>query len=176
MGFLDWLERRLEIKDDPLPSKVDVVIGIDFGFAEDGISASIQSKAIAEKCLDIFQAGIAANVILSGGVVGLSGIMDAEAMAEVIREKIPLENLFIETKSWRTYGNAMCSLEIMREQNWKSAIIVAQQWRTRRVRATFHKMWTGTGINIYVIKARSPYGGNFGWAGYIFYSSLYGIP
>jgi len=161
MNFLDWLERILETKDDPLPSEADVVIGFDFGFAENGISASPQSAAVAEKCLQIFQTGIAKKVILSGGMKGLSGITSAEAMAEVICQRMPPENLFVESKSLRTYGNACCSLEIMQKYNWQTAIVVAQQWHARRVKATLKKTWAGRGVSFSVVKARSSYGDNF---------------
>lgn len=53
--------------------------------------------------------------------------------------------------------NADECLKIMQENGWKSAIIVAQQWHARRVRATFKKRWAKSGIRFYIIKAHSNY-------------------
>jgi uncharacterized SAM-binding protein YcdF (DUF218 family) len=82
-------------------------------------------------------------------------------MAEVIKKNVPSERLIIENKSLKTYGNAKESLTIMRKHGWKTAVVVAQQWHARRVKATLRKMW-GSDIKFCVVKAHSPYGGNSG--------------
>jgi uncharacterized SAM-binding protein YcdF (DUF218 family) len=160
MSFLGWLERWLETRDDPLPEKADVVIGFDFGFAKDGIKASPQSRAITEKCLEIYNDRKAGSVILSGGLK-VNNRTDAEAMADILKDKVPEDKLFLEIESIGTNGNVDQSLKIMRKHGWASAIVVAQQWHARRVRATLKKMWPHY-IKFSVIKARSKYGGNYG--------------
>lgn len=160
MSFLGWLERRLETRDDPLLDKADVVIGFDFGFSKDGMKASPQSRAITEKCLEVYNYGMAGSVILSGGLK-VCNRSDAEAMADILKDKIPEDKLFLDTESWGTNGNADQSLKIMLQHGWTSAIVVAQQWHARRVRATLRKMWPSC-MKFSVIKARSEYGGNYG--------------
>jgi len=160
MSFLGWLERQLETRDDPLPKKADVVIGFDFGFAKDGMNASPQSRAITEKCLEIYQDGKAGAIILSGGLK-IDDRADAEAMADILRGRIPEDKLFLDIESLGTNGNAVQSLKIMQKHGWANVVVVAQQWHARRVRETLKKMWPRH-KKFSVIKARSEYGGNHG--------------
>jgi len=128
--------------------------------SKDKTKASPQSKVVALEALDLFLKGKAKNILLAGGYLGKPDeITEAEAMARVIENSVPKEKLFLESKSYRTYMNADCTLPIMESHGWKTAIIVAQQWHARRVRATFKKRWRGSDIKFAIIKARSPYGG-----------------
>ena len=156
--FAGIFEKFFEIVDDNLQQKVDVVIGIGIDLTQDGKKASPYSRAVALKCLHLFRQGKANNILLSGGY-SLNTLTEAEAMAQVISRKVPKRRLFPETGSHRTPGNAQECLKIMKKHKWTSAILVAQQWHARRVKATFRKMWKGKGIDIYVVKAHSSYGG-----------------
>lgn len=158
MGFWDWLERSLETRDDRLPKKVDVAIAVGIDVSKDGTKASPQSRAVALKAAELFLRGKAENVLSVGGY-SAGGPIEAEAMADIIADNIPETNLFLEKKSFRTYLNADYTLLILKQNGWKTAIIVAQQWHARRVRVTFRKRWQGSGIKFFVVKAQSPYGG-----------------
>lgn len=154
------LEKLLAVKDDPLPIIADVVIGVGVDVTKRGDKVSPQSRAIAKKCLVLFNAGRAENILLTGGyTIYPWPVTEARAMCDVIAWQVPWENIWLEEESCRTYGNADCSLPIVLEQGWKKVIIVAHQWHARRVRATFKKRWAGQGIEIHVIKAWSEYGG-----------------
>ena len=152
------IEKIFEIHDETLPSEVDVAIGIGIDLTKDGRKASPYSRAVARKCLHLFQQGKADNILLSGGY-SLCSVTEAEAMARIISQKVPKTRLFLETKSHRTPGNAKECLKVMKKQHWTTAVLVAQQWHARRVKATFKKMWRGKHIKIYIAKAHSPYGG-----------------
>lgn len=160
MNFWNWVERLFESHDDELIEKADAVIAIGIGVSKDGQSVSPQSEAVALKALDLFRQGSAENILLSGGHSN-GYITEAEAMANVIKDKVPHSKLFLELRSYRTFMNADYTLPILQQKGWKKVIIVAQQWHARRVRATFRKSWDGTGIRFAVIKARSEYGGSF---------------
>jgi uncharacterized SAM-binding protein YcdF (DUF218 family) len=156
MDFWDWLERLLETKDDVLPLEADVIIGIGIDVSKDGQKASPQSKAVAIKVLKLFQKGRGKNILLSGGY-SAGAITEAKAMDDIISKEVSKPKIILEEKSYRTYMNADYTLRILKEKGWKSAIIVAQQWHARRVRATFRKRWIKSGIHFAVIKARSKY-------------------
>jgi len=153
-----WLERLFSVCDDSLPEVADAVIGIGIDVSRDGIKASPYSEAVAWKALKLFRHGIVQNVLFTGGY-SVDGLTEAEAMRRILGMAVSEENLFLEQKSFRTYLNADYTLPIVQEKGWKKVIIVAQQWHARRVKATFKKRWAGKGIDIYVVKARSDYGG-----------------
>lgn len=145
------------IKNDKLSGTYDVVVAVGIDLSKDGLHASPQSYAVALKAVEIYRRGLAKNVLLVGGY-SVDGITEAEDMALKAYFQVPKHNLFKENKSKRTWLNADLSLPILRENNWESVIIVAQQWHARRVRATFKKRWPKN-IHFSVIKAWSRYGG-----------------
>ncbi len=158
MNFWSRLERLLEKPDDPLPEKADVVIGAGIDISKDGMEASPYSAAVAWRALEMFQQARARNILLSGGY-SAGGPTEAEVMANIIADKVPPMQLSLDIKSYRTYQNADVCRWILQKHGWKSAIVVAQQWHARRVKATFGRRWHGSGIEFAVIKARSRYGG-----------------
>ena len=154
-----WLERILEMKDDPLPEVADVAIAVGCDVSRNGLWAGPYSAEIAYKCLDFFRDGGVKNILLAGGYSYNDGPTEAECMYNLIGSGVPRENIILEKESNRTYLNADLSLPIVESQGWKTVVIVAQQWHARRVKATFRKRWAGHGIQIFVVKARSNYGG-----------------
>ncbi len=157
MNFWGWLEKRIETRDDILPEQVDVIIGLGMDVSQNGKEASPQSRAVALKALELFLQGKGKNILFTGGYNLAGGPTEAELMAQVISGKVPPENLFLEKKSWRTFQNADSSLPILEEHGWKSAIIIAQQWHSRRARQTFRKRWDKK-VKLYIIKSHSAYG------------------
>lgn len=153
--FFEKLEELFSIKDDSLSQSPDVVIGLGIALSSDGKEASPQSKAVALKAFELSQRFNAA-LLFTGGY-SVHNLTEARAMEKVLLQDY--QEVFLEEESYRTYMNADFTLPILKGYQWKSAIIVAQQWYARRAKATFKKRWAGTGIKISVIKAHSPYGG-----------------
>lgn len=151
-----WFERWLVIPNDKLPDNADVVIGIGIDVSKDGSMASPYSRSVALKCLELYEGGIGNNILFTGGYSHVGGLTEAELMAKLIEHKV---KAFIEKDSYRTFLNADYSLPIVQRHQWTKVIIVAQQWPARRVLATFKKRWQGQGIDIYIVKAWSDYGG-----------------
>lgn len=167
MKFSEWFERSFETKDDFLATKADVIIAIGTGVSVDGWQPSPQSREIAIKAATLYQYD-RANVIIFCGGYAAHGLSEADRMWDCVKHRVPFPSdryttdgqTFLETKSTRTYMNADNTLAIMKAHNFKSAIIVTQQWHARRVRKTFQKRWKGSGIKICVVKARSSYSGD----------------
>lgn len=157
--FWKWLERKLETKDDLLPDKADVVIAVGIDVSQDGKSAGPYSAAVAQKALELFKNQKTDSLLFTGGYSFNNGLTEAELIYNLVAGQIQAWRVFLEIQGYRTYLNADFTLSILQAHELESAIIVAQQWHARRVRATFKKRWTGTGIKIYVIKAHSEYGG-----------------
>jgi len=154
------LERLLSVPDDPLPEVADAVIGIGIDLSKAGDRVSPQSLAVTKMCLELFKAGQVKNILFTGGyTIYPWPVTEARAMCDIIAWQVPWENIWLDQDSWRTVGNADCTLKIALEQGWQSVIVVAQQWHARRVKATFKKRWAGTSIDIRIIKAWSHYGG-----------------
>lgn len=161
-GFWSLVERSFETEDDDLPEKADVIIAVGADVSRDGQFASPYSRAIAEKAVKLYRQGKARAVLLVGGntAEGMTGgVTEAGGMALVVGNRIPRGNLLLETESRNTIENARLALPILQAKGWTSAIAVAQQWHARRVRAILRKTWGETGIRVFVVKARSDYGG-----------------
>lgn len=169
MKFSEWVERLLETRDDELPRRVDVIIGIGTDLSKNGYDVSPQSAAIIKRVFELFMRGVADNVVFCGGY-HVHTVTEAKAMKRCFDVMLPFypeferyltpKTVILEEKSYRTFLNADYTLPLMREKGWKSAVIVAQQWHTRRVRTTFRKRWCGSGIEFRAVKARSPYSGD----------------
>lgn len=164
MGFWDNFERRYARLSDDLPDLVEAVIAIGIDVSGDGRSASPQSIAVAEKAVQIFFDQNASKLILTGGYYKEgSDPRNTEAQLmywDVVAKdsRIRQENVILETNSYRTFMNADNVLPILRQYRLRRVVVVAQQWHSRRVAATFSRRWAGNEIMFYVINARSPYG------------------
>lgn len=165
MSFWQWLEKRIVTDDDPLPDNgADVIVGIGIDVSSDGCSASPYSRAVAIKCVWLFENNCGRRIIFTGGYSKprVNGVTEALGMYCDVYNGLLLSGLkdqvTLEKMANRTYLNADYTLPLLRPGE-KSVIIVAQQWHARRVRATFKKRWRGMGIDVRVVRAWSDYGG-----------------
>ncbi|MBU4369680.1 YdcF family protein [Patescibacteria group bacterium] len=154
--FFKRLEEVLEIRNlSPIPTKADVVIGLGFGLSLDGFKLSPQGKIIAMKAFKIAKERNL-PLIFSGGYYLRPGLTESRLMSEFVNAN----SAVLEENSWRTYGNADEIIPIMKQNSWKRALIICQQWHARRVRATFGRRWHAKGIQFWIMKANCPYGNN----------------
>ena len=160
MSFWGWLEGLLEAKDDPLPKHADVAIGIGIDVSASGLTASPQSLAVANMTARFWETGRASNVLLVGGYKLGSGATESELMWAAIRHRVPLDYLYLEKESVRTWQNADSAREIMEKNGWDTAVIVTQQGHARRVYYTFLRRWAKSGLRFAVVKAYSNYSGD----------------
>lgn len=160
-----WLEGLIEVADDPIPDKVDVVIVSGIGRSWTWRSVSSQSAANVQKALALWAAGKAEYLLFVGaGADWRPGeLTEADSMRQYAGLSIPDERCFLERGSTFTFENADFSLPILLEHGWKTAVVVTQQLTARRVRAIYRRRWEGSGTKFFVVKARSNYGGNSQW-------------
>ena len=162
MLFWKWFEERYVVNDDPFfpdGRPADGVLVIGTGVSPDGQHPSAQSFANLERALGFFTAHEVQNVLLVGGAKAnlAKSLTEARAMEDVAARLVARTALYVENHSDRTWLNAELTLPIVKRLGWTRVIIVAQQWHARRVRATFRKRWQGSGIEIRVVRAWSPY-------------------
>lgn len=152
-----------------MPESADVIICIGTDVSRNGRHISPQSKAITDVAYNMFSRLRAPNVLFCGGYGTQYGSTESSLMSLYFMSRwitegrnsgLLIGRLRHEDESKRTYQNARFALQKLRKNEWRSAIIVAQQWHVRRVRATFAKQWRGSGIRFAVVKARSPYSGD----------------
>lgn len=157
-----WLEERLALPDDFVLEPVDVIVAVGSDLSRDGLRASSQSTATARLSAQLYREGLGHNVLMVGGYrARTDGPTEAWAMVDLVLMEGQIEpgHLLMEEKSTTTVRNAQLALPILRWHGWKSALLVAQRWHARRVKATFKKQWAGTGISIAVVTAAAPYNG-----------------
>lgn len=147
--------------DENIAEQVDVIIGVGIDVSKDGQYISPASAQVALLCKKLLLKQRGQNILFCGGYRYNGGPSEAETMYNFSSScSAPRGNMFLETESIRTWQNADYTLAIMRQHHWHTAVIVAQQWQARRVRATFRRRWQGSGRRFVVTKAWSPYSGS----------------
>jgi len=162
------LERFLEIPDDELPKKVDVIIGIGAGLSRAYhkpwrcINLSLQSEKVLYLVIKLFEDNKGKMVFFSGGY-NYKGRYEAEIMYHEFLNYFSRKIIFyptIETRSRDSLGNAIETLKWLEENNYKSAIIVDFSGHLKQMKQIFLKQAKDKGISFYFLNAHSIYGGN----------------
>ena len=119
--------------------KSDLIIVLGNKVEESGIpSKRLQYRL--NKSYELFQAGLAPIIIVSGGI-GKEGFDEAEIMATYLIEKgIPKERIIRDNQGVTTYASALNSRSIMTQNNTHSIIIVSQYFHLLRSKIAFEKM------------------------------------
>ncbi len=93
------------------------------------------SPAMRERldvALELFQAGMASQIIVSGGI-GQGEKSEAEVMKEyLVQQGVPAQVVHLEDQARSTWENLRFSQRIMEEQAWSTAIIVTHGFHTHR--------------------------------------------
>ena len=162
------LERFLEIPDDELPKKVDVIIGIGAGLSRAYrkpwrcINLSLQSEKVLYLVIKLVEEKRCKKVFFSGGYHH-EGRYEAEVMyhkfLNYFSRKI-ISYPAIETRSRDSLGNAVETLKWLEEKNYRSAIVVDFSGHLKQMKQIFLKQAKGKGITLYFVNAHSIYGGN----------------
>jgi len=162
------LEKFLEIPDDELPEKVDVIIGIGAGLSRAYckswrcINLSLQSEKVLYLVIKLFEENRGKKVFFSGGY-NYEGRYEAVLMYDkflnYFNRKI-ISYPTIETRSRDSLGNAIETLKWLEDNNYKSAIIVDFAGHLKQMKQIFLKQAKDKGISFYFVNACSVYGGN----------------
>ena len=119
--------------------KSDLIIVLGNKVEESGIpSKRLQYRL--NKSYELFQAGLAPIIIVSGGI-GKEGFDEAEIMATYLIEKgISKERIIRDNQGITTYASALNSRSIMNQNNTHSIIVVSQYFHLLRSKIAFEKM------------------------------------
>ena len=164
MGFTEWFERIFSAKEDPLPRFADVVVAVGFALSRDGTKCSTATLGIARRALSEWDKLLDAMLVLQGrGYKRDMPTTEARAMREAIGFYSP--RIILEEISYNTRMNAVEFARLAKEQGWRAAVVVAQQWHARRVRLAYRKALREAEVDcrIKVVKAWAPYGGINKW-------------
>lgn len=120
--------------------KADTIIVLGAGVTESGWPDRFSLER-AVKGIVLYKKGYAPKIIFSGGWDHDGYIASADAMAMAAKDLGVLESaIIIEDKSKNTYENALNSIEIMKKNNMKNAILVTSESHMKRSLMIFNKL------------------------------------
>lgn len=138
--WLPFFGNFLVVRDELKKSDVIIVLGTHTKGARVDWAAKLYKRGLAKK------------IIMCGYQVGwrssTADIMKRHALAL----GIPEEAIILDY-GWENHGtwdNAINSLSIVKENNFKSAIVVTSNYHTRRSRLAFNKVFRGTDVRILI--------------------------
>ncbi len=138
-GYARWL-----IKTDP-PRKADAVVVLAGGEGE-RLGAALR----------IWRQGRVGALLVTGPDVPLLPVYtggDSLSMAEVkrriaIRKGVPADDVWVALGAKSTYDEAHDALRALQEHRVRTAIVVTSPFHSRRARATFLRVFRGSGIDV----------------------------
>lgn len=102
-------------------------------------------KQSAEKAAELFSAGYAKRIIVTGGVKTDSGLTEADAIAAGLQARgVPQESLLVENRSTNTQENIEMAMELIKERGIempKTMITIGNIAAGRRFLMTLKKRW-----------------------------------
>lgn len=126
----------LDVNQTPVKSDAIVVLG----------GGPMQRIA---KGLQLYHAGYAPTLVLSGGNLFTQGKTESQMMAFMVEQDgVSKKNIVLESRSTSTYQNALFTKKILVADDMKSAIIVSSNYHMRRVQLLFGWVYRGTGIRL----------------------------
>ena len=147
--WLPLLGRFLIVSDKLEKSDVIIVLGTHTKGQRVDWAAKLSKRGLAEK------------IIMCGYQMGwktsTAEIMKRQALALGIPDKAII--LDYGWKNHGTWDNAINALSIVKENNFKSAIVVTSNFHTRRSRLAFYKIFKDT--NVKILMSPCP-GGSYG--------------
>lgn len=146
--------REYFIVNNTSPMKANVIVVLGYPAQIDGEPSSTM-KIRVEKAVELFQNGYAKTLIMTGSSAK-NQFIEAEVMANYAYNSlgIPMNAIIQEPNSTDTFENAKYSVDIMRQHEWNSAIVVTTPYHTRRAFILFSNL----GINVSVISSDFPAG------------------
>lgn len=120
------------LRDDVQRSDVGIVLGSKV--MEDG-TPSKRLQARLDRAADLYQQGMFAHVIVSGGT-GIEGYSEARVMADYLsaRRAVPAAAIILDEHGDDTDATARNSAAIMQARGFASALVVTQYFHVPRSR------------------------------------------
>lgn len=123
------------------PKPADVIIVLGAGTRRGADPLPTQAKLRTDKGIELWRAGLAPTVMISGGKSKVTGLIESNIMAGYAIERgLTPDDIIPEEHSTSTRENAEESLKIMDAKKMETAIIVTSSyhtWRSCRVFQAF---------------------------------------
>jgi uncharacterized SAM-binding protein YcdF (DUF218 family) len=144
-----------------------LISGRFLSFAEppkqsDAIIVLSGGQGRVEKAVELYKAGYAPYIILSNAkeITSRSGDM----LQTALNLGIPQDAIYTENAAESTYENAEFTLPLMKEHDFKSAIVVSSEFHMRRVKLLFDRVYKKSDIELTYVGSDSGYNAKRWWS------------
>jgi len=145
-----YMMKPLTVKEDLRQADVIVVLA---GGVDKGRYLTLASSHRMVRGAQLYFAGKAKKILLSGGDPGKVGVAEALVMAQEIKKlNIPAEDIVVEKRSTHTHEQAVEIKKIAGPLRWKSLILVTSASHMKRSLMAFEN----AGFKVYPVPA-DPY-------------------
>ena len=152
--LLWFLASPLKISHPPRPA--DVIVTFAGGVGESGKAGQGYQERVVH-AINLYKNNFAEKMIFSSGYTYV--MQEAEVMkALAVSLGVPGEDIILEKKAASTFQNVKFATEIMKKNNWNSALVVSSPFHMRRVAMVYKK----TAPEIEVTLAPVPASGFYG--------------
>jgi uncharacterized SAM-binding protein YcdF (DUF218 family) len=128
------------LRDEIHPADVAIVPG---NTVERDGQPSARLRARLDKTLELYRGGLFGHVIVSGGV-GVEGFDEAEVMKRyLVSRGVPEARVIADGGGATTYLTARNAAEIMKRNEWRSALVVTQYFHVARTRLAVESCGVG---------------------------------
>lgn len=122
------------------PKKADVIIVLGGGVMKTTKTLPWGVEERVKKGAELYRAGYAGEMIVSGGLVAIHSYTEAEVMEPyAVQLGVPVKNVFEEDRSSDTHTNAIYSERVMDQHSWRTALLVTSDFHTQRACHVFRK-------------------------------------
>lgn len=132
------------------PKQADVIIVLSGG------------QGRVEKAAELYKAGYALYIILSNAKESMSS--SGDMLQTALDLGIPRDAIYTENSADSTLQNAEFTLPIMKEHNFKSAIVVSSDFHIRRVKLLFDRVYKKSDIELTYVGSASGYNAKRWWS------------
>lgn len=123
--------------DDLQPSDVAVVLG---NKVEDDGSPGTTLQARLDRTLEVYQAGLFEHIIVSGATNPMGYDEPAAMRRYLVARGVPAEVIIEDGAGTNTFCTARNTRRIMREHEWKTAMVISHYSHVPRIRLAFWRM------------------------------------
>ncbi len=124
-----------------LDARADVIIVLSAGLDRDYEILDNFSRDRVATAVELWRRGRAPKILMSGGVdVNTDQHVGERMKAMAISLGVPAQAIVIEGFSTSTFENARFTLRVAREEGWRTAIVVTDDFHLLRARALF-EVW-----------------------------------
>lgn len=114
----------------------DVIIVLGNPATPEGLPGATMIQRVT-KGVELYRQGVAPYMIFTGGAAANEFVESDVERKLAIDLGVPEDRIFTEGRSKNTYENAYYAVELMRQNNFKSAAIVSSSFHLKRARGIF---------------------------------------